>query len=395
MSARAIISKKPILKMWNRTFLPPLWQRVWQREENLLCTTQLPETSSHGSAKNRLSKDVNNVDDFVTYIEGQGGYADMRNTPDHALGIIHFAKHFQFKDMWIDAFAHCTGTSARLHECPGFKILSRQDRAYISRSRLEMDLRLDECGKMLSTFLSGELSDSHLKLSAGARAHLDKFRSFLHSYYVAKLGSCPCLASQSGNSAFPKSIFKQTRSEFQKLYDFLVDTESFSEPSPVFRGEVAALKSIAAFDGRYKITPLTYPLPLLPEVNHNHGVPTKQSHSKRLSFGGKLSPHAGRMQLDPRLVTIAALNKATNRRDPKLIECTLVRAYRGFEKECVCPAKTGSADMISPGEGRKIRWILIYSTLQVLIRATKVPEQVRATRNVPYNICVRTGGCPP
>jgi hypothetical protein len=258
-----------------------------------------------------------------------------------------------------------------------------------------MDLRLDKCGKMLSTFLSSELSDSHFKLSPGARAHLDKFRSFLHSYYVAKLGSYPCLASQSGNCAFPKSIFKQMRSEFQKLYDFLVDTESFTETSPVFRGEVAVLKNIAAFDGRHKITPLTYPLPLLPEVDHNPGLSTKQPRSKRLSFGTKLFPHTSKMQLDPRLVTIAALNKATNRRNPNLAECTLVRAYRGFEKECVYPVKSGSADTISPGEGRKIRWILIYSTLQVLIHATKIPEQVRATQNVPYNICVRTEGCPP
>ncbi|PQE26126.1 Choriogenin Hminor protein [Rutstroemia sp. NJR-2017a BBW] len=340
------------------------------------------------------SKDVNNIDDAVTYIEGQG-YADMRNTPDHALAIIYFAEHFHFRDMWIDAFAHCTGMSERLHESPGFEILGRHDRAFISRSRLEMDLRLDKCGKMLSTFLSSELSDSRLKLSSGARVHLEKFRSFLHSYYVAKLGTYPCLASQSGNCAFPKSIFKQMRSEFQKLYDFLVDTESFSETSPVFRGEVSVLKNIAAFDGRHKLTPLPYPLPLLPEVDHNPGLSTKQPRSTRLSFGGKLFPHTNKMQLDPRLVTIAALNKATNRRDPKLAECTLVRAYRGFEKECVYPLKTGSADTVSPDEGRKIRWILIYSTLQVLIDATKIPEQVRATQNVPYNICVRTEGCPP
>lgn len=67
------------------------------------------------------SKDANNFNDIVTYIEGQG-YADMRNTPDHALAIIYFAEQFHFRDMWIDAFAHCTGMSERLHESPCFKV---------------------------------------------------------------------------------------------------------------------------------------------------------------------------------------------------------------------------------------------------------------------------------
>jgi hypothetical protein len=74
------------------------------------------------------SKDVNNIDDTVTYIERQG-YADMRNTPDHALAIIYFAEHFHFRDMWIDAFAHCTGMSERLHESPGFEVSQGSEHA--------------------------------------------------------------------------------------------------------------------------------------------------------------------------------------------------------------------------------------------------------------------------
>lgn len=67
------------------------------------------------------SDDVSNVDDIVAYIDEEG-YADIRNTPDHALAIMYFAEHFHFKDMWIDALAHCAGMCEKLHNSPGFEV---------------------------------------------------------------------------------------------------------------------------------------------------------------------------------------------------------------------------------------------------------------------------------
>lgn len=43
----------------------------------------------------------------------------------------------------------------------------------------------------------------------------------------------------------------------------------------------------------------------------------------------------------------------------------------------------------------KVRFILVYTILQILNSATEVPEQVRDFKNVPYNLCVLTAGCPP
>ncbi|APA10527.1 hypothetical protein SS1G_06946 [Sclerotinia sclerotiorum 1980 UF-70] len=337
---------------------------------------------------------VNNVDDFVAYIEGEG-YADMRNAPDHALGIMYFAEHFHFKDMWIDALAHCAGMCERLHNSPGFESLSRQDRAFISRARLEMDLRLDTCGKMLSRFLTEELSDAYLQLGSDAQIHLERFRAFLQRYYTAKLGSYPSLASRSGSGAFPKSIFEQMRSEFQKLYEFLADSsETIAKPTTTSRQELDVLHVVRAFNARCKIEPLPHSLPLLPDDN---AQPSTKPLSKRLTFTAKMFPKSDKSHNEPRLGPMTALDKATNRQKQHLTDCSLVRAYLRFEKECAGPVNSRmvTAENISQAEGRKVRWVLIYSSLQILIQATEIPDQVRATQNVSYNISIRTGGCPP
>jgi len=102
------------------------------------------------------------------------------------------------------------------------------------------------------------------------------------------------------------------------------------------------------------------------------------------------------MKPDPRLVTFASLAKATNGRDQSFFDCTLVRAYRGFEKDCIfSPSKADKSDKLSQTDARKVRWILIYAILQTLLSATRVPDQVRDAQNVSYNISVLTTGCPP
>jgi hypothetical protein len=102
------------------------------------------------------------------------------------------------------------------------------------------------------------------------------------------------------------------------------------------------------------------------------------------------------MKPDPRLVTFASLAKATNGKDQSFFDCSLVRAYRGFEKDCVfSPLKADKSDKLSQTDARKVRWILIYAILQTLLSATRVPDQVRDTQNVSYNISVLTAGCPP
>jgi len=52
--------------------------------------------------------EADNVEDIIYYMDDEG-YADIRNYPDHALAIMHFAEHFQFDNLYIDAFAHVVG----------------------------------------------------------------------------------------------------------------------------------------------------------------------------------------------------------------------------------------------------------------------------------------------
>lgn len=67
------------------------------------------------------SKTDDNVADIREYMEREG-YSDMSNHPDHALAILFFAEHFRFKDLWLNAFAHCVGMYDRLHSSPEFEV---------------------------------------------------------------------------------------------------------------------------------------------------------------------------------------------------------------------------------------------------------------------------------
>jgi hypothetical protein len=71
------------------------------------------------------STDQDNIQAIMEYMDEEG-YADMRNHPDHALGVLFFAEHFQFRDLWIDAFVHATGMHDRLHLSPGFEVCESQ-----------------------------------------------------------------------------------------------------------------------------------------------------------------------------------------------------------------------------------------------------------------------------
>lgn len=70
------------------------------------------------------SEGQDNVQDLMDYMDLEG-YADMRRSPDHALGVLFFAEHFRFKDLYIDAFVHCTGMYDELIYSPGYEVRGR------------------------------------------------------------------------------------------------------------------------------------------------------------------------------------------------------------------------------------------------------------------------------
>jgi hypothetical protein len=213
---------------------------------------------------------------------------------------------------------------------------------------------------MLRTFLDDELSEAHLSVAAGARAHLERFRSFLLSFYTTKLGYYPP-TSDSGNDLFDPAVLRIMREDFEALYDLLVDdqyTSSHTMP-PTAHGGICTIQLVQSFDFEHGYDVLDHPLPLLPDTNGNN--------SRRISwFPGRVT-----LRSDRRVTAHAALINASNLMKPGVAQNDLVRAYRRFEEDSIMsPNKADKQEKVSLVDARKVRWILIYATYQVLRYAT-------------------------
>ncbi|KAL8812717.1 MAG: hypothetical protein Q9223_007223, partial [Gallowayella weberi] len=250
---------------------------------------------------------------------------------------------------------------------------------------MDMDLRLEHAGRSLGNFLEDDLSGAHLGLAPAARVHLDRFRSFLHSFYVAKYGYWPTTRINSSSAAFPKSTFKSMYFEFRNLYEYLVDPKSSSElqSNRPADGGICVFQNVTAFDKRRKYTSLPHPLPLLPEMPSQSGRPNAVR---------KLFKNSQAQKNERRMAAVNALCTATNPSDVKIMECSLVREYLRFEKSWTLLEKDES---VSCSDARKVRWILIYAILQTLISVTRAPTEVRDTEGVPYPLCCQIAGTPP
>lgn len=43
------------------------------------------------------------------------GYLNFTHRPDNALALLHYAEHYELKDLWVDAYAHCVGMNETLY----------------------------------------------------------------------------------------------------------------------------------------------------------------------------------------------------------------------------------------------------------------------------------------
>ncbi|KAF1991973.1 hypothetical protein K402DRAFT_416470 [Aulographum hederae CBS 113979] len=323
---------------------------------------------------------VNNEEDFMAYLD-ELGYLDFGHSQDHALAILNYAEHFQLYDLWIDAFAHCVGMNDTLATSSEFESVPRVTKALITRAYLEMDLHLERVAKAMSNFLEDDLSAAYLGLSQGARAHLDRFRTFLHTYYVEKFGYWP----PPKGSQFPKSLYKSMYFDFRNLYDFLVDTTS-SEALELQRpatGGICVLQNVQAFDQRHKYTALPHPLPL--EPNAPPEPSKRQSRGFSMMFGSKQS------KTDRYMSVRASLSAATNTGDVEVMSSHLVRAYKRFEAEW----SSRQEEKVSVVDARKVRWLLIYGIVQMLISIIRAPKEVRDTDGPSYALCCLVPDSPP
>lgn len=219
------------------------------------------------------------------------------------------------------------------------------------------------------------MSPSYLGLSQGARAHLEYFRSFLHSFYVEKFGYWPPQAV----SGFPKALYKSMYFDFRNLYDLLVDLEStgsIQDQKPA-SGGICVLQNVQAFDRRHKYLPLPHPMPLLPD----HSDDRSRNHSQRERLALKLGTKQAKTERYNRVRT--ALANATNAASSSIAKTPLVKAYQRFEREWIRMHE----EKVSIRDARKVRWLLIYGCLQMLVSAIRAPKEVKDTDGPTYPLC--------
>ncbi len=270
-----------------------------------------------------------------------------------------------------------------------FQAVGSETRKLMRRAKIEMDLKLGRAGVMLRNFLEDDLSESHIGLTNGGRAHLERFRCFLLAFFTARLGYYPPDSMDSRSLIFEPKVYRLMRDDFQALYGYLVDSSfTISEDSPMLaQGGICTLQSVHGFDVRNKLTPLPHPLPLLPDMV----LPSPKS--RRISWLPK-----GR-QAQPRSASCSrtgALAKATNHTDPAVMDNELVIAYRRFEEDSVCtPLKVDRAEKVSQVDARKIRWILVYAIYQILKSCTDSPPECQDLKGANYNVAISTANLPP
>ncbi|OJD35413.1 uncharacterized protein BKCO1_170001 [Diplodia corticola] len=319
---------------------------------------------------------------FMEYAE-EVGYLNFTHRPDNALAMLYYSEHYETKDLWIDAYAHCVGMNETLFLSSEHEPIPKVTKALITRAYLEMDLHLTRVSKAVSTFLEAELSPSNLGLPPGPRAHLERFRSFLNSFYADKFGYWP----PPKGAGFSRDLCRSMYYDFKALYDYLVDidsSESIQAQKPA-DGGICVLQNVQAFDKRHKYTPLPHPLPLLPTTPKPHGRVLSQRSLVSLTLGNKQS------KTDKQLMQLAALSNATNSRKTTIANAPLVRVYKIFERDSLDKQK----EKVSISDARKVRWILIYATLQMLVSVTRAPREVRDTEGAHYPLCCLTAGTPP
>lgn len=207
---------------------------------------------------------------------------------------------------------------------------------------------------------------------------MNRFRRFLHSYYVDKYGYWP---PPKNVTSFPKALYKSMFYDFNNLYKYLVDTSSttsLSSQKPA-SGGICVLQNLDNFDKRHKFIPQPHPLPLLPE---DASFQIKLDSQIRRSLS---SASQSKRSKDVSSKT-AALATAANTIDPKVVNSDVVQAYMRFERE-YSAIYSQREEKLTAADARKVRWLLIYGTLQYLASALRAPPQVRDTQTADYPLC--------
>jgi hypothetical protein len=318
---------------------------------------------------------------LLVFCEDQG-YMHLAENTHYATAVLNLAEKARLRDLYIHAFVHCVGMHDRLERSPEFDSLSNVTKAVVTRASLEMELHIARVVRAFGGFLEEELGTENLGLSKAARNHLDRFRTFLHAHYLEKLGYFP----PSDSEPFDKPLWMSMYNDFHGLYKYLVDHKSTHDMATNWspNGGVCVLQNVHAFDARHGYEPLPHPQPLLPQAETRR----RTTDAQKTLRGFRLGRTESAVNATPRASPRVALANATNTSDPVLLELPIVQEYQRFERQKL-------EDKLSDAEARKVRWLLIYGVLQMVISVTRAPVEVKDVEAASYPLCVLTDGCPP
>lgn len=345
--------------------------------------------------------DADNLGELREYMDAMC-YNDMSDAPEHGMAMLVLAEHLKDEPLWTEAFRHVVGMWDACLDCAGYTALSRDTRSLITRAHYSLSLRLHHVSTSMATFLDDQLSPTHLSLSPQNLQHLARFRDFLHTYWMSITGYYPPVADLNTTASilgfsteynFSKSLLYQMRKQFQALYDYLVNHRfQPHDPSPNgAMGGLCVLQAVQAFNFCHNYTPLSHPLPHLPE---------SLKVAKEKTILGSLMGKKDKLYVDPRLASLSALNKASNAGRPELMRSSLVKAFRLFEKQSVFAdakqkEKKGKKFVDQEVEKRKVRWVLVYGIVQMLSTVTELDETVQhVDGSVNYFLCTKAPRVP-
>ena len=264
-----------------------------------------------------------------------------------------------------------------------------------------MELRIEKTSAALGSFLEEELAQPSLGLPEAAAKHLERFRSFLHSFYVQRHGYWPPVNLQPSRhgdrpNALPKHLLLTMYADFRNLYEFIADpTDAAAADAPA--GGSDALAAVRAFDKTHRFAPLPHQLPRLPAGPWLARPPSSGSSTKSSGFAASartlFAARRGRPPKVDRAAAAQAYAHASNARDTKVARARIVREFALFEREAAL--HDAGADRADPAAARTARWVLVYAALQLLASVTRAPAEVRDTQGVEYPLCCQTAGTPP
>ncbi len=268
-----------------------------------------------------------------------------------------------------------------------------------------MDLRLGAAGSMLSNFLEDDLSETYLSLPAHARAHMDRFRTYIQGFYATRLGYYPPVSVDPRSKIFEPRVYQIMADDFQALYDYLVDQDlaDDSTGSSLAQGGICVLQSVRSFEQRHNYPPLQHSLPLLPQApsqafTTSSGSPAswRTTWFRGTARNKLLLSRSDRLKPDARLLAQAALLKATNKTSSDVWRSEFLTAYRQFEEDSILKRnKTDRNEKISLVDARKVRWILVYAIHRTLRNAVlPPPAKISSAANLSYHISVSPDSIP-